>query len=90
MNHLGSEEVEVAIGSALEEKVLLEILQNSQKNTCARVSFLIKLQILVCNFIKKETLAQVFSGEFCKTSKNTFVEHLLGTFLKRSFFKKTK
>ena len=26
------------------EKVFLEISQNSQKNTCARVSFLIKLQ----------------------------------------------
>ena len=24
-----------------------------------------------CNFIKKDTLAQVFSGEFCKISKNT-------------------
>ena len=26
----------------------------------------------VCNFIKKEALAQVFSCEFCKISKNTF------------------
>ena len=25
-----------------------------------------------CNFIKKETLAQVFSCEFCEYSKNTF------------------
>ena len=25
-----------------------------------------------CNFIKKETLAQVFSCEFCELSKNTF------------------
>ena len=24
-----------------------------------------------CNFIKKETLAQVFSSEFCEISKNT-------------------
>ena len=31
----------------------------------------------VCNFIKKETLAQVFSCEFCEISKNTFfTEHL--------------
>ena len=30
-----------------------------------------------CNFIKKETLAQVFSWEFCEISKNTFfIEHL--------------
>ena len=26
-----------------------------------------------CNFIKKETLAQVFSCKFCETVKNTFV-----------------
>ena len=25
-----------------------------------------------CNFIKKETRAQVFSSEFCESSKNTF------------------
>ena len=32
------------------------------------------------NFIKKETLAQVFSCEFCKISKNTFfTEHLWAT-----------
>ena len=36
-----------------------------RKNTFARVSFLI-------NFIKKETLAQVFSCEFCEISKSTF------------------
>ena len=30
----------------------------------------------MCIFIKKETLAQVFSFEFCKISKNTFfTEH---------------
>ena len=29
------------------------------------------------NFIKKETLAQLFSCEFCQISKNTFLtEHL--------------
>ena len=32
---------------------------------CARVSFLV-------NFIKKETLTQVFSCKFCEISKNTF------------------
>ena len=55
------------------KKVFLEISQNSQKNTCATVSFLIKLQAEACNFIKKETLAQAFSGEFCEISKNTFL-----------------
>ena len=34
----------------------------------------------VASFIKKETLAQVFSCEFCKISKNTiFAEHLWAT-----------
>ena len=33
-----------------------------------------------CNFIKKETLAQAFSCEFCEISKNTFfIEHLQAT-----------
>ena len=34
-------------------KVLLKISQNSQKNTCSRVSFLIQLKAEVCSFIKK-------------------------------------
>ena len=33
-----------------------------------------------CNFIKKETLALVFSCEFCEISKNTFfTEHVWAT-----------
>ena len=54
------------------KKVYLKVLQNSLENTCARVSFLIKLQVHACIFMKKETLAQVFSFEFCKILKNTF------------------
>ena len=56
----------------------LDISQNSQKNNCARVPFLIKLQALGLKlYIKKENLAQVFSCESCKISKNTFfTEHL--------------
>ena len=46
----------------LVKKLLIEILQNSQENTCARVSF----------SVKKQTLAQMLSCEFCKISKNTF------------------
>ena len=62
------------------KKVFLEISQNSQENTCARASFLIKLQAEVCNFTKKETLAQVFSCEFYEISKSTFsTEHLWTT-----------
>ena len=53
--------------------MFLQISQNSQENTCARVSFLIKLQA-EGNFMKKETLAQKFSCEFCEISKkNVFI-----------------
>ena len=42
-------------------KGFLDISQNSREKTCARVSFLIKLQASACIFIKKQTLAQAFS-----------------------------
>ena len=49
------------------KKVFLKISQNLQENTCARI------------FINKETLAQVFSYEFCEIFKNTFsIEHFWG------------
>ena len=54
------------------KRVLWEISQNSQENTYLRISALIKLQAQAWNFIKKETLAQVFSCEFCEISKNIF------------------
>ena len=39
-----------------------------------------KLQASPCSFIKKETLTQVLSYEFCEISKKTvFAEHLLDT-----------
>ena len=50
--------LEATTGFVLKRKVFLKISQNSHKSTCARISFLIKLQAEACNFIKKETLAQ--------------------------------
>ena len=56
------------------KKVCLGILQKSWENNCLRV------RPQACNFIKKETMAQVFSCEFCKISKNTFfIEHFWRT-----------
>ena len=52
------------------KKVFLENLQNSYENTCARVSCLIKPE--ACNLIKKETLTQVISNEFCEICQNIF------------------
>ena len=49
--------------------MVLEISQNSQENTCAR-EFLIKLRS--ATLFKRDTLALVFSCEFCEISKNTF------------------
>ena len=55
------------------KKVLLEISQNSQESACARVSFLKKWQDSGLNFVKKQTLAQLFSCELCEMSKNTIL-----------------
>ena len=48
------------------KKVFLEISQNSEENNCTRASF------QACNFIKEETLSQVFFCEFWETFKNLF------------------
>ena len=63
--------LEAATRGILVKKVFLKISQNSQENTCARISFLIK---------KKKALAQVFSCEFYEIFKNIFFrEHLRTT-----------
>ena len=54
--------------------MFLKISKNSQESNFARVSFLLKLRADACEFIKKEALAQVFSGEFFKDI--FFIEHL--------------
>ena len=60
--------------------MFLKISQNSQENNRTRVSFLIKLQASPYNFIKEETLVQLFSCEFYELFKNTFItEHLRAT-----------
>ena len=56
--------------------MFLKISQNSQENTCSRVSVLIK-----SNFVKIEILAQVFPCEFCEISKNTFLQNTSGRLL---------
>ena len=72
--------IEAATRGVPYKKEFLKILQNSQENTCVRVTFLIKLHAEACNFIKKETMAQVFSCEFYEIFKNTsFTEHLRPT-----------
>ena len=50
--------------------MFLEISQNSQENTCDSLFFNKKI-------IKKDTLAQVFSCEFCKIFKNNFLKEYM-------------
>ena len=60
--------------------LFLEISQDSQENTCARVYFLIKLQVFAT--LLKKTLGQVFSCEICEIFKNNFfAEHFRLLFL---------
>ena len=60
-----------ATRGVLWKKVFLEISQNSQENTGARVS--LNFWSEACNFIKKDTLAQVLS---CYPVNTFFTEHL--------------
>ena len=55
-------------------KMFLNILQNSQENTCISLFFnkVAGRRPQACKFIKKETLAEMFSCQFCEISKNTF------------------
>ena len=49
------------------EKGVLRNFANSQERPAREALF------KACNYIKKESLAQVFSCEFCEISKNTFL-----------------
>ena len=62
------------------KNVFSKVSKNSQETTCARVSFLIKLQHKVTKYILKDTMTQFFSSEFYEILKNTFpTEHIQTT-----------
>ena len=54
-----------------EKSVLRNFAKFTGKHLYQRL-FFNKVAGLACNLIKKESLAQVFSCEFCEVSKNTF------------------
>ena len=56
---------------SVKKGVLRNFAKFTGKHLCQSL-FFNKVADLACNFIKKETLAQVFSCEFYKISKNTF------------------
>ena len=70
--YLHIEKKAAATGGVLKENVFLEILQNLQENTCARVSFLIKLQVLDCHMCFPANFAKFLRALF-------FTEHLWTT-----------
>ena len=74
-------EVEATIRGFLWKKVFLEISQNSQENTCVRISFLIKLQT---------TLAEVFSLISTNAIKMQFSLPLVFLLSLLSFLSKTE
>ena len=47
----------------------------------SRVSCLIKLLASTCNFTKKETLAKIFSCEFCEILRAPFLQNTSGRLL---------
>ena len=59
-SHQGCATLNTRVVDVESKKVFLKIRQNSLENTCARASFLIKLQASG-KLIKKQTLAHVFS-----------------------------
>ena len=59
------------------KKVFLEISENSQENTCVRVSFLIKLQAAPATLLKKRLWHRCFPVNFAKFPRTPFLkEHL--------------
>ena len=55
------------------KKVFLEISQNSQENTCARVSFLIQLQGSPATLLKKRLWHRCFPVNFAKFLRTPFL-----------------
>ena len=70
-------------------KVFLKFCKIHRKTPAPATLGLPATQAEACNFIKKETMAQVLSCEFCEISKNTFsTEHLRATgFVSFMFYK---
>ena len=63
----------------MKKAVLRNLAKFIGKHLCQSL-FFNKVAGAACNFIKKETLSQVLSCEFCAISKNTFfTEHVWAT-----------
>ena len=78
---------------SIKKGVLRNFAKSTGKHLCQTLFFnkIAGLRPLLKHFIKKESLAQIFSCEFCEISKNTiFTEHLrttASTYLRKDFIK---
>ena len=85
--HLKEEKIEaVAQRCSVKMMVFLEILQNSQENTCARASFLIKLLARPATLLKMRLWHRCFPVNFAKFQRAPFlIEYLQWLLLKKYF-----
>ena len=61
------------------KKVFLEISRNSQETTCARISFLIKLQAAPATLLKKRLWHRCFPVNFTKSIRTPFLRNISGS-----------
>ena len=74
---------------SLRKGVLRNFPKFTGKYLCQSL-FLLKLQTSACNFIKKETMTQMFFCKFCEISKKTFLQHVSGRLLLEIFYSRFK
>ena len=77
-------DTEATTRGVLSKKVFLKISQNSQENTCARLSFLIKLQVLGLRpaaLFKKKLWYRRFPVNLAKFLRTTFLQNTVGRLL---------
>ena len=77
-------DTEATTRGVLSKKVFLKISQNSQENTCARLSFLIKLQVLGLRpaaLLKKKLWYRRFPVNLAKFLRTTFLQNTVGRLL---------
>ena len=72
---------EAATRGVLCKKMFLENSQNSQENTCARVSFLIKLQARPATLLKKRLWHRCFPVSFVNFLRTLFLQNTSGRLL---------
>ena len=62
---------------SMKKGALINFTKFTGKHLCQSLFFHKIAGLKACNFIKKETMTQAFSCEFCKISKNTFFTEYL-------------